>query len=154
MLIGLQASGKSTFYRVRFQDTHTHVSNDNFQNNRNKERRTEALISRSLAEGRSVVVDNTHPSRASRRPVIESARAHGARVIGYYFESRVDACLSRNEARDAASRVPPVAIYSTVNALEHPSLDEGFDELWFVRWTSVERYEIEPWKTPPPPHPE
>ena len=39
ILIGLQASGKSTFYRTRFADTHTWISKDRLRHNRNPGRR-------------------------------------------------------------------------------------------------------------------
>ena len=39
LLIGLQAAGKSTFYRARFAGTHDWVSKDRFPNNRNPARR-------------------------------------------------------------------------------------------------------------------
>ena len=34
ILVGLQASGKSTFFRERFAATHEHVSKDLFRNNK------------------------------------------------------------------------------------------------------------------------
>jgi predicted kinase len=58
--IGIQASGKSTFYRSRFASTHTLVSKDLLRNNRQPVRRQAQLIAEALQAGRSVVVDNTN----------------------------------------------------------------------------------------------
>src|SRR3712207_3401321 len=61
---GLQASGKSTFFRTYFATTHALVSKDLFRNNRNPNRRQTHLIEAALSAGRSVVVDNTNPTTA------------------------------------------------------------------------------------------
>ena len=100
ILIGLPASGKSTFFRERFAGTHDHVSKDLLRNNRTRQRRQEQLISESLASGRSVVVDNTNPSVAVRAPIIAAARKHGAEVVGYFFVTDAADALRRNRARD------------------------------------------------------
>ena len=75
ILIGLPASGKSTFFRERFAGTHDHISKDLLRNNRRPQRRQEQLIEESLASGRSVVVDNTNPSVAVRAPLIAAGSA-------------------------------------------------------------------------------
>ncbi len=43
VLVGLQGSGKTTFYRERFAATHEHVSKDNFRNNSRPARRQRHL---------------------------------------------------------------------------------------------------------------
>src|SRR5262245_31679417 len=110
---GLQGSGKSTFYRTRFAATHFHVSKDNFRSCRNRNARQRLLIETALGRGESVVVDNTNPTIAERDWVIELGRDCGARVIGYYFEPLVEACLVRNAAREGRARVPDCAIHIT-----------------------------------------
>src|SRR3954468_21780202 len=87
LFVGLQGSGKSTFYRTHFAETHVHVSKDLFRNNRRPGRRQAHLIEAALREGRSVVVDNTNPTAEDRAPVIATAKAFRATVTGYVFES-------------------------------------------------------------------
>src|SRR5690348_5703042 len=111
VLIGLQGAGKSTFRAQRFADTHVLVSKDLLRNNRRPERRQQQLIADALAAGRSVVVDNTNPSVEERGRIIDIARAAGARVVGYMFESPLPACAARNQARPERSRVPEVALH-------------------------------------------
>src|SRR5690242_6814545 len=60
ILIGLQASGKSTFARTRFGETYRYVSKDLLKNNSNPARRQRQLIEEALQQGLSVVVDNTN----------------------------------------------------------------------------------------------
>ncbi len=133
VLVGLQGSGKSTFFRERFAGTHEHVSKDLFPNNRNKNRRQEALIRASLSAGRPVVVDNTNATLQDRRPLVELGREYGFRVVCYFFEASIRECLRRNARRSGKARIPDVAVYATAKRLVRPSRSEGFDELLCVR---------------------
>jgi predicted kinase len=133
ILVGLPAAGKTTFFRERFAGTHDHVSKDLMRNTRHPERRQHELIVESLAAGRSVVVDNTNATAAVRAPLIRTARAHGARVIGYFFPTEARDALRRNRAREGRERVPDVAIFAVRKRLEAPVAGEGFDELFVVR---------------------
>lgn len=150
ILIGLQAAGKSTFFRERFAATHTHISKDNFPNNRSPGRRQAQLIDEALAARRPVVVDNTNPRRADRADIIAAARRHGSRIIGYYFSARTADSLARNALREGRRRVSDIGIKATAKALELPSLAEGFDELYFVRWAQGGGFEVQPWRDEPP----
>ena len=131
IFVGLQASGKSAFYRARFEATHEHVSKDLLRKNRN--RRQEQLIAATLRAGNPVVIDNTNPTVEERRPLIVLGREYGARIVGYYFASEVRSCLKRNQQRTGKARVPDVALYATAKKLVRPSYSEGFDELYSVR---------------------
>src|SRR4051812_11856491 len=99
VFIGLQGSGKSTFYRTKFAATHVLVSKDLFRSNRRPERRQAHLIEEMLNEGLSVVVDNTNPTIEDRAAIISIARAYGAKVIGFYFDASVNDCVERNGKR-------------------------------------------------------
>jgi predicted kinase len=133
VFVGLQASGKSTFFRERFAESHQHVSKDLFPNNRNKNRRQEHLFRAALSAGRCVVVDNTNPTLEDRRVLIGLGGEYGARIVGYFFDASVSECIRRNEVREGKARVPNVAIYATAKKLVAPSIEEGFDELLRVR---------------------
>src|SRR3954452_17195046 len=100
VFIGLQGSGKSSFYHAHFAGSHDWVSKDRFPNNRNPARRQRQLVAEALGAGRPVVVDNTNPTRQDRAELIARARSLGARVVGYYFESRLADCLERNRQRE------------------------------------------------------
>jgi predicted kinase len=145
ILIGLPASGKSTFFRERFAGTHDHVSKDLVRHNRRPQRRQEQLLAESLAARRSVVIDNTNPSVAVRAPLIEIARRHGAEVVGFFFIAEAGDALRRNRAREGRERVPDVAIFTTRKRLEPPTVGEGFDRLYVVRMNESERrFDVDP----------
>ncbi|WP_181795122.1 AAA family ATPase, partial [Streptomyces sp. WELS2] len=63
VLVGLQASGKSTFYARCLSDRYELVGKDLFPRGaRNKQARQMRLVTEHLAAGRPVAVDNTNPS--------------------------------------------------------------------------------------------
>jgi predicted kinase len=63
ILIGLQAAGKTTFYRERFANGYTHISMDLLRNNPHPARRQAQLIEQALQADQSVVVENTTPPK-------------------------------------------------------------------------------------------
>ena len=79
-----------------------------------------------------MVVDNTNPSRRDREPLIAIARAHDARVIGYFFDVSTREAIARNAGRTGRGRVPNVAIFAAAKRMQTPTLAEGFDQLFLV----------------------
>ncbi len=138
---GLQASGKTTFYRRCLAATHEHISKDRMRAVRHKGQRQTQLIEAALRAGRSVAVDNTNPTVEDRAELLRLGRAHGAEIVGYYFESSVAESRKRNSQRTGRERVPDVAIYATAKRLVPPSPLEGFDRLYIVRMTSDGAFE-------------
>ena len=146
LFIGLQGSGKSSFYRERFAGSHVHVSKDLWPNARKREARQRRLISEALARGDSVVVDNTNPLMEDREPLIALGREHGARVVGYVFESDLETCLARNAGRVGKARVPDKAIHITYRKMLWPSSAEGFDVLFHVRVRPEGGFDVREWR--------
>ncbi len=132
ILIGLQASGKSTFFRQRFATTHELISKD-LMPRKGKEIRQTRAIEATLQAGKSLVVDNTNPSQLDRANMIRQFQAYQATIIGYYFSSQVDECMARNRQRVGKELVPDVGVFSTLKKLERPTYAEGFDQLFHVQ---------------------
>ncbi|HLL54870.1 MAG TPA: ATP-binding protein [Myxococcaceae bacterium] len=145
IFIGLQGAGKSTFFQARFAKAHAYVSKDLMRNNRDPNRRQGVLVEAALREGRSVVVDNTHPRVEDRAVLIALGRVHGARVVGYYFRPDLAGSLRRNAKREGKARVPNVAIFATRKRLQPPTPAEGFDALYVVEPTANHHFRVEPW---------
>ena len=143
ILIGLPAAGKTSFYRERFAATHLHVSKDLWPNATGRSARQEKLIADSLAASRSLVIDNTNPTRAERATIIRLARKHDASVIGYFFDVPTRAAVARNAERTGRGKVPNVAIFTTAKRLQPPTLEEGFDELFRVTIAADRSLKIE-----------
>jgi len=132
IFVGLQGSGKTTYYHEHFAATHVHVSKDLMANARNREAKQMMQIEEALAAGRSVVVDNTNPTLDSRAPLVAAGKRHGARVVGIYFDAHVPTSIMRNRQREGKARVPDVAIFVTKKKLVAPAIEEGFDEVRVV----------------------
>jgi len=142
IFVGLQAAGKSSFYKGRFFDTHLRLSLDMLRT-----RRRERLLLQACIQTRQrFVVDNTNPTCAERQVYIQPAREAGFRVIGYYFQSRVEDCKRRNEQRPASQQVPLRGILATAGRMELPSVAEGFDDLHYVRIDQSGSFVIEEWR--------
>ncbi len=125
---GIQATGKTTFFKERFFNTHMRISLDQL-NTRNKELR---FIETCIHTSHPFVIDNTNPSVEERAKYIAIAKANKFKVIGYYFQSKVSDALARNNQRDGKEKVPEVGIKGTYKRLSLPCLEEGFDELYYV----------------------
>lgn len=140
IFIGIQASGKSTFYHEQFED-YVHINLD-ILHTRNKEK---LLLQECVESGHSFVVDNTNPTREDREKYIRAARDHGYRVQGYYFQSSVSECIARNQNREGKAKVPDQAVAATHRKLELPEYGEGFDELFYVRMEDGS-FTVDEWK--------
>lgn len=140
MMIGIPASGKSTFCKTKFFNTHVRVSLD-VLNTRNKQRQFMALC---FGLQQRLVLDNTNVSRPERATHIAAAKANGFAVKGYYFESKVAACLERNAQREGKEKIDPIGVIAKHKALELPAFAEGFDELYYVTLTD-NTFTINPW---------
>jgi predicted kinase len=132
VLVGLPASGKTSFVRAHLAG-HRHVSKDLLGHGRSGDARQHAAIEAGLRAGASVVVDNINATSDERAALIALARRHGARVVGYYFETAVADAVARNRGRTGTARVPAVAIHVAARRLQPPSPAEGFDALFRVR---------------------
>ncbi|MBX7220693.1 MAG: AAA family ATPase [Blastocatellia bacterium] len=141
ILMGIQATGKSTFFRERFFRTHVRINLDMLKTRQ----RELILLNACLEMNQSFVVDNTNPSRRDRSRYLAPARAAGFRITGYFFESRIAEALVRNETRTGPERIPPQGVRNTRNRLEMPSLAEGFDDLFFVRLDAPQSFEVTRW---------
>lgn len=141
LLIGLPASGKSTFYKERFFGTHVRISRDLLKT----PYRSERLLQLCLETDQRFVIDNTNPTAADRAPFIETARARKFRVDGYYFQSRIADCLARNAQRTGDDRVVDAAILTKGKHLQLPQRAEGFDRLFYVRIEGGQ-FVVEEWR--------
>jgi predicted kinase len=132
-MVGLQGAGKSTWVGNVLAATHLVVSKDHWPRARGREARQQRVVAAALAEGRSVVVDNTNPSREERAALVGLARAAGVPVRAVWVEAPLQTCLARNAAREGRAQVPLVGVLATRKRLVPPTLDEGFDRVDVVR---------------------
>lgn len=142
ILIGIQGSGKTTFYRQRYLETHVRISLDLLRT-RNRE---QVLLDTCLRIGQPFVIDNTNVTVAERARYIAPALAARCRVLGYFFEPDPKAAYARNVQRPERGRIPAAGVFGTLKRLERPALAEGFDELYRVWVSESGEFRVENWQ--------
>lgn len=141
LLMGIQATGKSTFYKQNFADTHLRINLDMLRT-----RHREALILNACLEAKqSFVVDNTNPRQLDRHRYISVAKPLGFTIIGYYFQSKVSEAMGRNKLRQGKACIPEKGILATRARLEIPNYSEGFDQLYYVTLAEQFKFVVKEW---------
>lgn len=141
ILMGLQASGKSSFCKKWLFDTHIRINLDMLRT-RHRER---LLIGACIEAKQPWVVDNTNPTREDRLGYIQQARNAGFRVRGYYFASQIEQCKARNRGRSLERIVPLAGLLGTYGKLQLPNWSEGFDELYYVSIDEQGQFIVSEW---------
>lgn len=139
ILMGIQGSGKSTFYRQRFFDTHVRVNRDMLRT----KHREAVLIEACIRARQPFVIDNTNVLAAERARYVAAARAAGFRVVGYFIRATAREAIARNKLRSGKAVIPVPGILGTLKKLEEPTYAEGFDALYTVKLTESNVYVIE-----------
>nr|WP_229638612.1 ATP-binding protein [Waterburya agarophytonicola] len=80
IFVGLQASGKSSFYREKFANSHIRLNLDMLKTRH----REKLLFDACLQAKQSMVVDNTNPTKSDRAKYILPAKQHKFKITGYY----------------------------------------------------------------------
>jgi predicted kinase len=128
ILIGIQASGKSTFYKEKFFNTHIRISNDLLKT-KNREK---LLIEYCQKTQMPLVIDNTNITKDIRKKYITLLTDIKIPIIGYYFKTNLERSLDWNNKRIGKENIPKTGILGTYKKLEMPSLEEGFSNLYYV----------------------
>ena len=128
IFIGIQASGKSSYYNQYFAD-YVHVNLDTLHT-RNKEN---MMLQKCIENEESFVFYNTNPTVSEWAKYISLAKENGYQVYGYYFRTAISECMNRNRQREGKARVPDKALACTHGKLEIPQYKEGFDKLYYVQ---------------------
>lgn len=92
IFIGIQASGKTTFYNKYFSD-YVHVNLDTLK----RRSRENTLLTKCIENGESFVVDNTNPTKEVRQKYFDFLKDTDYEIHGYFFKSSIEDCLKRNK---------------------------------------------------------
>ncbi|HUP27690.1 MAG TPA: ATP-binding protein [Chloroflexia bacterium] len=141
---GIQASGKSSFYKAQFFDTHIRINLDMLKT-RNRE---DILLNACLRMKQRFVVDNTNPTAADRIKYIQAARLARFEIVGYFFAADPQDAILRNGERLGKARVPSLAITITHRKLQPPTYEEGFNRLYSVRAVEGGGFDVQEWPRP------
>ena len=149
VLIGIQASGKSTWAKANAERLSAAVvASDDIRNEMEADGldatgqgdRVFAIfaqrVARLLDAGSSVIADATHARRAWRANILAIARQREVRIAAVWFQASLDTCRVRNSQKPGGTRwgdriVPEDVLVDMWRRLEPPAADE-FDEIWKI----------------------
>ncbi|VXB84421.1 conserved hypothetical protein [Flavobacterium sp. 9AF] len=126
MFIGIPASGKSSFYKEKFFNSHIRVSLD-LLNTRNKESK---LIEYCFVTQSKFVIDNTNTTKEERAKYISLLKEKKYKIFAYYFDCSLEQALERNKMRK--ENIPDIGVKAKYKLLEMPNFSEGFDAIYKV----------------------
>jgi len=138
IFVGVQGSGKTSFYHQHLLESHVHISLDMLRTRH----REQLLLAACLQGKQPFVIDNTNPLPSDRARYIEPARAVGFRVVAYFFATSLRDAIRRNNLREGKQKIPIPGITSTLRKLQAPTLSEGFDALYVVTISSENKFVV------------
>jgi len=106
IFIGIQATGKSTFYKEKFFKTHIRINLDMLRTRNRKD----IFIDACIKAKQPFVVDNTNPTIEDRKKYIDKAKNANFKVVGYYFQSNIAEAIKKNETREGKEHIPLAGI--------------------------------------------
>ncbi len=147
VLCGIQASGKTSFFRDRFLDTHVRISRDLLRT----EHRERRFLELCLETRQPFVVDKVNATPDDRRPYLEPALASEFVCAAYWLDVRPRDAITRNERRSRRERIPVKGILGAQKRLVIPSVDEGFATIHRVTVDPRHGFSVEPFPGAPAP---
>ncbi len=142
IFIGVQASGKATFFKQNFFETHIRINLDMLRT----KHREKLLVAACLEAKQKFVIDKTNAIFDDREKYISQAKSHKFTVVGYYFRANLEDALRRNSTREGTAKIEEKGIRATYAGLTLPTYSEGFDKLFYVWIDENGEFVIEEWK--------
>ncbi len=124
IMVGMQGSGKSTITKTYKKIGYKIFSKDEHKSKLNK------LLIDSIKKGNSVVIDNTNPSKKSRKEYIDIGKKYDLHIDCVYvptnmlLSKHMDNVRVQNGLR--AKKIPSIAYNIYRKNFQKPTLDEGF----------------------------
>lgn len=87
---------------------------------------------RKAQEPGCVVFDAILVRREERAPILRLASEHEVSAIAVWFRTSLDTCMARNRSRPADEVADERGLRNVFAALEAPTEEEGFTEVWCV----------------------
>lgn len=131
IFVGFPASGKSTFSKTYMQPKNYVIIN---RDELKTQEKCLKVCSESLKTKKSVVIDNTNPSKESRQSYIALAKKHSVPVRCFHFQASKEVAEHMNQFRQAQSggkirRIPAIGYNLFKSKFETPDVSEGFSEI-------------------------
>lgn len=132
LMIGYPGVGKSSFTETMIlPHGYVYVNRDTLK----LMKKCVDLADKSLKDGKSVVIDNTNPSREARKLFIDIAKKYKARVVVFDFIADFEIAYRLNKARKETGlgHVVPVVVFVKFRMdYQPPHKDEGISDIYMV----------------------
>jgi len=129
MMVGIQGSGKSNVAKLMEEEGAVIASNDVTGG----KEKTLRIVESALMKGKSVVVDNTHVDKLSRKNYIELGIKYDAKVRAFVMQTSHDHAKHNNLFREITDsthiRIKEPLFNQYRSRHEPPVRDEGFAEI-------------------------
>lgn len=132
VMIGPPASGKSTFTKKYFlPNGYVHINRDTLKTQEKCLKEAETA----LKSGKSVVIDNTNPTKKARADFIHLATKHKTKQLRcFQMKTPVDLChhlnyVRQNQSEGKVRRIPDVGYHTYNKHFEAPEPAEGFTDI-------------------------
>lgn len=126
ILVGLPASGKSTYCKANFSNTHIRLNLDMLKTRH----REKLLINACIAAKQPFVIDNTNVTVLERKRYIDLLKNSKFKIMCHVFVLDLETCLITNRQR--VGPIPDVGILSKYKEFQFPTIDEGFTEIGVI----------------------
>lgn len=130
VMVGYPASGKSFIAKEYFVPKgYVCINRDTMKT----WQKCVAACGKALAEGKSVIVDNTNPDVLSRGRYVECAKKRGCECRCFVMQVTMDHARHNNRFRELSGsdhdRVPDMVFYQHRKVYQEPTLEEGFSSI-------------------------
>lgn len=152
LMIGAPGSGKSTYIKNHAQPDDIIISRDVIRYSMvdekeyffSKEKKVyqELLkrINHAISLNTTFYVDQTSLNRKSRKGLLDQVCHRPDTIIAVYIKKSLSDILSQNALRTGRAFVPETAVINMFAALEEPTFDEDFDEIWVIEEDGNEKH--------------
>lgn len=138
IMVGCQGSGKTHFCQTHLIPLgYTHVNRDTLGS-------TDAcykLLQQNVQLKKPVVVDNTNPSVAARKPFLAICKTFNIRCKCFHMNLSHKHCQHNNKFRQLTSKthaqINDIILNTYKKKFEKPTLEEGFEKIYEFRFNPV-----------------
>lgn len=127
---GSPASGKTTLSKnIAEEQNAIRLSFDEMHCLQHKE--LIPYVVKALQDGENVVVDSVYTKIVWRKLILEAIKDIDCKRILIYMDTPLEECIRRNSQRP--NPLPDFMVRDIYNSIELPTLDEGWDEIWYYK---------------------
>lgn len=133
---GLPASGKTTLSTKFANDINAKIYHYdefkgglNLKDGKQTHRRLYSLIVQDLLSRQDVVIDDLHTRIEWRQSLLEAIKDIPCKKILIVMTTPLEECIARNTERN--NGLPNSVIYHLNARYQPPSIDEGWDDIWY-----------------------